>query len=78
MPVHENLIHIAYAFIPYKEISIILPLMTKIFSCYIKLGLIFGLSLHLNPYVLCAINIGSVDESVLFGNKLVTNAHVMV
>ena len=61
-----------------KEISIILPLMTKIFSGYIKLGLIFGLSLHLNPYVLCAINIGSVDESVLFGNKLVSNAHVMV
>ena len=72
MPVHENLILIAYAIIP-KEISIILPLMG-----YIKLGLIFGLSLHLNPYVLCAINMGSVDESVLFGNKLVSNAHVMV
>ena len=75
MPVHENLILIAYAIIP-KEISIILPLMTKIFSAYIKLGLIFGLSLHLNQYVLCAINIGSI--SVLFGNKLVSNAHVMV
>ena len=46
MPVHENLILIAYAIIP-KEISIILPLMTKIFSGYIKLVLIFGLSLHL-------------------------------
>ena len=45
---------------------------------YIKLGLIFGLSLHLNPYVLCAINISSVDESMLFGNKLESNAHVMV
>ena len=77
MPVHENLILITYAIIP-KEISIILPLMTKIFSGYIKLGLIFGLSLHLNPYVLDAINIGSVDEPVLFGNKLVSNAHVMV
>ena len=77
MPVYENLILIAYAIIP-KEISIILPLMTKIFSGYIKLGLIFGLSLHLNPYALCAINIGSVDESVLFGNYLVSSAHVMV
>ena len=47
---------------------------------YIKLDLIFGLSLHLNPYVLhvCAINMGSVDESMLFGNKLVSNAHVRV
>ena len=56
--------------------------MTKLFSDiqlgYIKLGLIFGLSLHLNPYVLCAINMGSIDESMLFGNKLVSNAHVMV
>ena len=43
-----------------------------------KLGLIFALSLHLNPYVLCAINMGSVDGSMLFGNKLVSNAHVMV
>ena len=46
MPVYENLILIAYAIIP-EEISIILPLMTEIFSGYIKLGLIFGLSLHL-------------------------------
>ena len=45
---------------------------------YIKLDLIFGLSLHLNPYVLCAINMGSVDESMLFRNKLVSNAHVRV
>ena len=58
--------------------------MTKMFSdifslaIIIKLGLIFGLSLHLNPYVLCVINMGSVDESMLFGNKLVSNAHVMV
>ena len=44
----------------------------------IKLGLIFSLSLHLNPYVLCEISIGSADESILFGNKLVWNAHVMV
>ena len=35
----------------------------------IKLGLIF--SLGLNPYVLCEISIGSADESMLFGNKLV-------
>ena len=56
MPVHENLILIAYAIIP-KVISIILPLMTKMFSGYIKLGLVFGLSLHLNPYVLSAINV---------------------
>ena len=52
VPVHENLILIAYAIIP-KAISTILPLMTKMFSDYIelgyiKLGLIFGLSLHLN------------------------------
>ena len=40
VPVHENLILIAYA------INIKLG--------YIKLGLIFGLSLHLNPCVLCA------------------------
>ena len=39
---------------------------------------IFGLSLHLNPYVLGAINMGSIDESMLFGNKLVSNDHVMV
>ena len=44
----------------------------------IKLGLIFSLSLHLNPYFLCEISIGSSDESMLFGNKLVWNAHVMV
>ena len=29
---------------------------------YIKLGLVFGQTLHLNPYVLCVINMGSVDE----------------
>ena len=29
---------------------------------YIKLGLIFGLSLRFNPYVLCAINTGSVES----------------
>ena len=45
---------------------------------YTTIGLIFGLILHLNPYVLCAINMGSVDESLIFGNKLVSNAHVMV
>ena len=38
----------------------------------------FSLSLPLNPYVLCAINMCSVDESMLFDNKLVSNAHVMV
>ena len=60
-----------------KEISIILPLMTQMFSDHIhlgytiKLGLIFSLGLHLNPYVLCEISIGSSDESMLFGNKLV-------
>ena len=43
---------------------------------YIKLGLICGLSLRLNLYILYAINMGSVDE--LFSNKLVSNAHVMV
>ena len=53
------------------RISIILPLITKMVSDIIKLGLIFGLSLNLNQYVLCAINMGSVDESILFGNKLV-------
>ena len=57
--------------------------MTKMFSDiiqlgYIKLGLICDLSLRFNPYVLCAINMGSVDESMLFSNKLVSNAHVMV
>ena len=45
---------------------------------YVKLGLIFGLSLHVNPYVLCGSNIGSVDESMLLGNKLVSNSHVKV
>ena len=60
-----------------KEISIILPLMTQMFSDdihlghTIKLGLIFSLDLHLNPYVLCEISIGSADESLLFSNKLV-------
>ena len=61
-----------------KEISIILPLMTQMFSdddihlgYTIKIGLIFSLGLHLNPYVLCEISIGSADESMLFGNKLV-------
>ena len=63
-----------------KEISIILPLMTQMFSDdiqlgFIRLGLIFGLGLHLNPYVLCEISIGSADEPMLFGNKLVRNAH---
>ena len=63
-----------------KEISIILPLMTQMFSddihlpihlgYTIKLGLIFSLGLHLNPYVLCEISIGSADESMLFGNNL--------
>ena len=77
VPVHENFILIAYAIVP-KVISIILPLMTKMFSGYLKLGLIFGLSLHLNPYVLCAINMSSVDESILSANELVSNAHVMV
>ena len=57
--------------------------MTKMFSDiiqlgYIKLGLVCGLSLRFNPYVLCAINMGSVDESMLFSNKLVSNAHVIV
>ena len=56
--------------------------MTKMFSDiqhgYIKLGLICGLSLRFNPYILYAINMGSVDESMLFSNKLVSNAHVMV
>ena len=37
-----------------------------------------GQSLHLNPYVLCVINMGYVDESMKFGNILVSNAHVMV
>ena len=67
-----------------KEISIILPLMTQIFSddirlgYTIKLGLIFSLGLHLNPYVLYEISIGSADESMLFGYKRVRNAYVMV
>ena len=59
--------------------------MTKMFSDiiqrgYIKLGLICGLRLRFNPYVLCAINIGSVhvDGSMLFSNKLVSNAYVLV
>ena len=57
--------------------------MTKMFSDiiqrgYIKLGLICGLRLRFNPYVLCAINMGSVDGSMLFSNKLVSNAYVMV
>ena len=52
LPVHENLILIAYAIIP-KVISIILPPVAKMFSdihlgC-IKLGLFFGRSLYLNP-----------------------------
>ena len=60
-----------------KEISIILPLMTQMFSddfhldYTIKLGLIFSLGLHLNPYVLFEISIRSADESMLFDNKLV-------
>ena len=59
-----------------KKILLILPLMTQMFSDdiqlgYIKLGLIFGLGLHLNPYFLCEISIGLADESMLFGNKLV-------
>ena len=45
---------------------------------YVKLGLIFGLSLHLNPYVLCGSNMGSVDKSMLLSNKLVSNSHVKV
>ena len=51
--------------------------MTKMYSDDIhlgytnKVGLIFNLGLHLNPYVLCEISIGSADESMLFGNKLV-------
>ena len=48
------------------------------YTTCIKPGLIFSLGLHLNPYVLCEISIGSADESMLFGNKLVWNAHVMV
>ena len=57
--------------------------MTKMFSdnsawLYKAICLIFGLSLYLNQYVLYAINMGSVDESMLFGNKLVSNAHAMV
>ena len=64
VPVHENLILIADAIIP-KVISIILPLVTKVFSDIFSsaIGLIFGLSLHLNPYVLYAINMRSVDGS---------------
>ena len=57
VPVHENLILIAYTIIP-KVTSTILPLMTKMFSDYIELGyiklcLIFGLSLHLNDTAHC-------------------------
>ena len=58
--------------------------MTKMYSDDIhlgytnKVGLIFNLGLHLNPYVLCEISLGSADESMLFCNKLVRNAHVMV
>ena len=67
----EYLSHMGYP----KEISILLPLMTQMFSDDIHLGytigLIFSLGLHLNPYVLCEISIGSADESMLFGNKLV-------
>ena len=32
---------------------------------YIKLGQICGLSLRFNPYVLYAINMGSIDETIL-------------
>ena len=80
VPVHDNFILIAYAIIP-KLVSIVLPLTTKMFSDSAWLYTArshFGPSLHLNPYVLCAINMGSVDESMLFGNKRVSNAHVMV
>ena len=38
VPVHENLILIAYAIIP-KVISIILPLMTKMFSDIFSLAI---------------------------------------
>ena len=40
---------------------------------YIKLGLIFGLSLRFNPYVLCAINTGSVESMLFSCYGLVTN-----
>ena len=47
------------------------------FNCiqlgYIKLGLIFGLSLRFNPYILCAINIGSVESMLFSCYGLVTN-----
>ena len=54
VPVHENFILIAYPININNITSHDKDVVSYIQLGYIKLGVIFGLSLHLNPHVLCA------------------------